>query len=115
MCQQKYNALDRPKQLGLLATLAGLILFLFILILVGICAPSEWTNYARVSDDGKFVTTHTTCGPIQGLVEGHDQFSFKRIPYAVPVLNTDRWTHSKPMTTLEDCHEGEYKVLIEIK
>ena len=40
------------------------------------------------------------------LVEGEDQFSFKRIPYAVPVLDTDRWTHSTPMTTLNDCHEG---------
>ena len=43
------------------------------------------------------------------LVEGHDQFSFKRIPYAVPLLNTDRWTHSSPMTKLEDCHEGTLK------
>lgn len=106
VCQQKYEALDRSKQLGVLAVLAALFLFLFILIIVGICAPSNWTNYSRITQDGQYVLTHTTCGPIQGLVEGHDQFSFKRIPYAVPVLNTDRWTHSRPMTSLTDCHEG---------
>jgi len=108
VCQQKYNALERPHQLGILATLAALLLFLFILIIVGICSPSDYTNYARISVDGKFVVTDTTCGPIQGLVEGHDQFSFKRIPYAVAVMNSDRWTHSSPMTKLEDCHEGKY-------
>ena len=66
VCKQRYEALDRPKQLGILAVLAGLLLFLFILILVGICAPSDWTNYARISEDGQYVVTHTTCGPIQG-------------------------------------------------
>merc|ERR1712223_1494873 len=109
VCQQKYNALERPHQLGILASLAALFLFLFILIIVAICSPSDWTNYARITEDGKYVVTDTTCGPIQGLVEGHDQFSFKRIPYAVPLLNTDRWTHSSPMTKLEDCHEGTLK------
>jgi carboxylesterase type B len=106
LCHQKYEALDRQKQLGVLGSIVLLLLILFIIILVAICTPSAWTNNARISEDGKFVTTHTICGPIKGLVEGEDQFSFKRIPYAVPVLDTDRWTHSTPMTTLNDCHEG---------
>jgi len=109
VCQQKYNALERPHQLGILATLAGLLLLLFILIIVAICSPSQWTNYARMSEDGKYVVTDTTCGPVQGLVEGHDQFSFKRIPYAIQVIKADRWTHSSPMTKLEDCHTGTLK------
>ena len=40
------------------------------------------------------------------LVEGPDQFSFKRIPYASPVLGRDRWSYSKPKTSIEDCHDG---------
>jgi hypothetical protein len=36
-------------------------------------------------------------------------FSFIGIPYAVPLLGTDRWTHSKPMTNLAECHEGTFK------
>ena len=68
VCQQKYNALERPHQLGILASLAALFLFLFILIIVAICSPSDWTNYARISEDGKYVVTDTTCGPIQGYV-----------------------------------------------
>ena len=108
-CLAKYNGLERPHQLAFLATSAALLLLLFILIIVAIATPSQWTNYARISTCGKYVTTHTNCGPIQGLVEAHDQFSFQRIPYAVPVQNSDRWTHSKAMTTLDDCHEGTLK------
>ena len=63
---QKYNALDRQKQLGVLGGVAAFLLFLFIIILVAICTPSDWTNYARISEDGQFVTTHTTCGPVKG-------------------------------------------------
>ena len=91
ICLQKYNGLERPKQLAVLGTAGSLLLLLFILIIVAIATPSQWTNYARISECGKYVTTHTNCGPIQGLVEAYDQFSFKRIPYAVPVQNTDRY------------------------
>jgi carboxylesterase type B len=41
-------------------------------------------------------------------VEGQDQFSFKRIPYASPVLGRDRWSDSKPKTSLDDCHNGTF-------
>jgi len=36
-------------------------------------------------------------------------FSFMGVPYAVPLQGTDRWTHSKPMTNLAECHEGTFK------
>jgi hypothetical protein len=36
-------------------------------------------------------------------------FSFIGIPYAVPLLTTHRWTHSKPMKNLAECHEGTFK------
>ena len=65
-CHQKYDALDRQKQLGVLGSICLLLLILFIIILVAICTPSAWTNSARISEDGKFVTTHTICGPIKG-------------------------------------------------
>ena len=43
------------------------------------------------------------------LVEGPDQFSFKRIPYASSVKGTNRWTHSQPKMQLNDCHNGTFK------
>ena len=58
-----------------------------------------------------FATNHDFDFFFYRLVEGHDQFSFKRIPYAVAVMNSDRWTHSSPMTKLEDCHEGKKETL----
>ena len=42
-------------------------------------------------------------------MEGPDQFSFKRIPYATPVLGRDRWSQSKPKTSLKECHTGTFK------
>ena len=39
-------------------------------------------------------------------MEGPDQFSFKRIPYASPVLGSNRWAYSKPKTNIDDCHDG---------
>ena len=35
-------------------------------------------------------------------------FSFTGIPYAVPLQISDRWTHSRPMTNLAECHEGTF-------
>ncbi len=108
-CEARYNELDRQKQLGVLGVIGGILFLLFIIILIAICSPSDWSNDYRISDCGKYVTTHTTCGPVQGLVEEWNQFSFRRIPYGVPVMNSDRWTHSQPTMTLTDCHEGTLK------
>ena len=35
-------------------------------------------------------------------------FTFTGIPYAVPLQISDRWTHSRPMTNLAECHEGTF-------
>ena len=56
---------------------------------------------------GKCVETESFCGRIQGLVEGPDQFSFTRIPYAAEApTGTHRWRHSSTITDLSHCHEG---------
>lgn len=108
-CRQRFDALDSDKK-KLVIALLGLLFLIIIIIIISVAAtPSGWSNESRIVSGGKYVETHTTCGPVQGLVEGPDQFSFKRIPYASPVLNKDRWSYSKPKTSLEDCHSGLLK------
>ena len=55
---------------------------------------------------GQCVETESSCGRIQGLVEGPDQFAFTGIPYtAAPPTGTKRWTHSQAPSDLKHCHK----------
>ncbi len=62
----RFNDLGRQKQVALLGIVAGLLLLVIIIVAVASCAPSGWTNDARIVDGGKFIETHTVCGPVQG-------------------------------------------------
>lgn len=42
------------------------------------------------------------------LVDGPDQFSFRGIPYASPLLGRNRFKHSQPVVTLEECYSGTF-------
>lgn len=62
---------------------------------MAVLLSAGWANEARLVDGGRFIETHTACGPVRGTVDGADQFTFLGIPYAVPVLEADRFTHSR--------------------
>ena len=64
-------------------------------VLVAVLLSAGWANAARLVEGGKFIETHTACGPVRGAVDGPDQFTFTGIPYAVPVTDADRFTHSR--------------------
>ena len=62
---------------------------------MAVLLSAGWANAARLVEGGKFIETHTACGPVRGTVDGPDQFTFTGIPYAVPVTDADRFTHSR--------------------
>ena len=62
---------------------------------MAVLLSAGWANAARLVEGGKFIETHTACGPVRGTVDGPDQFTFMGIPYAVPVTDADRFTHSR--------------------
>ena len=64
-------------------------------VLVAVLLSAGWANAARLVEGGRFIETHTACGPVRGAVDGPDQFTFTGIPYAVPVTDADRFTHSR--------------------
>ncbi|TRY73621.1 hypothetical protein TCAL_09914 [Tigriopus californicus] len=107
-CVQQFHEMDRHKQLALCCIVTALILLILVIVLVAAFTPVGWANEARLIGGGKFIETHTTCGPVEGLVDGLDQFSFKGIPYAVPVVGTQRFTHSRAATNLAECFEGKF-------
>jgi len=51
------------KKLALCGIITGVILLLVVIILIA-CAAGGVSNDARIS--GKYVETHTTCGPVEG-------------------------------------------------
>ena len=67
-CRQRFDELDSDKKRLLLAVLGVLLLIIFIIIICVAATPSGWSNESRFVSDGKYVETHTTCGPVQGCV-----------------------------------------------
>ena len=65
-CRQRFDELERDKKLLVIGVLALFFLIIFIIIICAAAAPSAWSNEARIVAEGKYVETHTTCGPIQG-------------------------------------------------
>ena len=65
-CRQRFDELDKEKKLLVIAVLGLLFLIILIIIICAAAAPSGWSNEARLVSEGKYVETHTTCGPVQG-------------------------------------------------
>ena len=72
-CRQRFEELDRDKKLIVLGGLGLLFLILFIIIICVAATPAGYSNESRILSEGeyagKYVETHTTCGPIQGYVQ----------------------------------------------
>ena len=65
-CRQRFDELDRDKKLVLGAVL-GVLLFIILIIIICVAAtPAGWSNESRFVSEGKYVETHTSCGPVQG-------------------------------------------------
>jgi hypothetical protein len=65
-CRQRFDELDSDKKRLLLAVLGVFLLIIFIIIICVAATPSGWSNESRFVSEGKYVETHTTCGPVQG-------------------------------------------------
>ena len=114
-CVQMWREADDKKRACFLSCAVAVILLLLVgIILIAVCAAagSGWANEARIVAGGEFIQTHTTCGPIQGAVDGPDRFSFHGIPYAAPAIgDKGRLRHARTVVSLEDCYEGTFKAI----
>ena len=73
-CRQRFDELDRDKKLVLGVVLGVLFLIILIIIICVAATPAGWSNESRFVSEGKYVETHTTCGPVQGYVRLFDSF-----------------------------------------
>ncbi|XP_059478726.1 neurotactin isoform X2 [Neocloeon triangulifer] len=88
----------------------GLIVFLSLLLLLIILAVTgpRRPRYNEILINGTYVTTVTSCGPVEGKLD-EGEFTFKGIPYAVPPVDNLRFAPAKPLRSLEQCWNGTFR------
>ncbi|XP_048525216.1 neurotactin [Dendroctonus ponderosae] len=87
--------------------IAGLLLFLFVIIFIIIFATSGKKQYLKTPPlrDGKFIETTTSCGKVEGKMED-SAYAFRGIPYARPPVNDLRFKYAKPLNQIGYCWNG---------
>jgi len=93
----QWSNLSLQKRLGLLGCIIGLFLLVVIIILAACLVGGQQTLAFKT---GRIVDTLTSCGKVQGIEEGENQYTFRSIPYSVQV---DRFEHSRLPSTLDEC------------
>lgn len=58
--------------------------------------------------DGRYVEAVTSCGPVEGLYDD-GAFAFRGIPYAIPPVDENRWTPSRPIDNIDHCWNGTFR------
>ncbi|XP_072941544.1 neurotactin [Epargyreus clarus] len=78
------------------------LLSVIIGIIVGARAgpPSE-----RPLRLGRYITTLSTCGPVEGILD-EGVYSFYGIPYASPPVEEKRFTYAQPLNDISMCWNG---------
>ncbi|XP_026748174.2 neurotactin [Galleria mellonella] len=54
---------------------------------------------------GRYMTTLTTCGPVEGTLD-EGVYKFYNIPYAVPPIKQKRFTYAQPLNNITMCWNG---------
>ncbi|CAB3372934.1 Hypothetical predicted protein [Cloeon dipterum] len=88
----------------------GLIVFLsllLLLIILAITGPRR-PRFNGMLVSGTYVTTITSCGPVQGKLD-EGEYTFKGIPYAAPPVNELRFAPAKSLRSLELCWNGTFR------
>uniref|UniRef100_A0A0P4VZ69 Carboxylesterase type B domain-containing protein n=2 Tax=Scylla olivacea TaxID=85551 RepID=A0A0P4VZ69_SCYOL len=87
-----------------------MVVAVLVVLVVVIVALASTSRHAFPQDpriQPPYVTTVTTCGLVQGMVDG-GAFVFRGVPYAVPPVGERRFRRSQPHSKLEDCWTGTY-------
>ncbi|CAG4940466.1 unnamed protein product [Colias eurytheme] len=88
----------------------GIVLLVFLAVIIGIVIgaragpPSE-----RPLRLGKFITTQTACGLVEGVLD-EGVYKFHGIPYAAPPINERRFADAQPFNNLSMCWNDTLEV-----
>ncbi|CAB3254154.1 unnamed protein product [Arctia plantaginis] len=75
------------------------MLAVIIAIVVGARAGPPIERPLRL---GRFITTFTSCGPVEGVLD-EGVYKFYSIPYAVPPVGQRRFTYAQPLNNISHC------------
>ncbi|CAH0717268.1 unnamed protein product, partial [Brenthis ino] len=82
------------------------LLVVVVGVLIGALAGPPTERPLRL---GRFITTLTTCGLIEGILD-EGVYKFYSIPYAVPPVEEKRFTYAQPINNLSMCWNGTLQV-----
>ncbi|XP_045492309.1 neurotactin [Colias croceus] len=88
----------------------GIVLLVFLAVIIGIVIgaragpPSE-----RPLRLGKFITTQTACGLVEGVLD-EGVYKFHGIPYAAPPIDERRFADAQPFNNLSMCWNDTLEV-----
>ncbi|XP_045125278.1 neurotactin-like [Portunus trituberculatus] len=85
----------------------SVVLVVLVVVIVALASTSRHAFPQDPRIQPPYVTTVTTCGFVQGMVDG-GAFVFRGVPYAVPPVGERRFRRSQPHSKLEDCWTGTY-------
>ncbi|XP_041973528.1 neurotactin [Aricia agestis] len=89
---------------------AILLLLLFIIILLSIILGTKTAIPAeRPLRLGRYITTQTTCGLVEGILDD-GTYKFYSIPFAAPPLDDRRFANAKPLNNMSMCWNGTLEV-----
>ncbi|CAK1578232.1 unnamed protein product [Parnassius mnemosyne] len=84
----------------------AVVILVILAVIVGVVVGS-WAGPPNVRPLrlGRYITTVTTCGPIEGIYD-EGVYKFHGIPYAVPPVGKKRFTYAQPLNNLSLCWNG---------
>lgn len=90
--------------------IAGVVLVLVVALVIGVIVAVALRGPLLEPPlrNGKFITTVTSCGPVEGILAG-GAYNFYGIPYAVPPVEERRWTNAQPLNAISLCWNGTLK------
>ncbi|KAL4703398.1 hypothetical protein ACJJTC_011187 [Scirpophaga incertulas] len=87
----------------------ALALLVLLAVIVGIVVGSRAGPPAeRPLRLGRYMTTITSCGPVEGTLD-EGVYKFYNIPYAVPPVGEKRFTYAQPLNNISMCWNDTYK------
>ncbi|XP_068627601.1 neurotactin [Battus philenor] len=88
----------------------AVIILVLLAVIIGIVIGSRaGPPNERPLRLGRFITTLTTCGPVEGVYD-EGVYKFYGIPYAVSPVGERRFTYAQPLNNLSLCWNGTMEV-----
>ncbi|KAJ8726916.1 hypothetical protein PYW08_015313 [Mythimna loreyi] len=85
----------------------GIVILVLIAVIIGIIIGAHaGPPVERPLRLGRYITTFSSCGPVEGILD-EGVYKFFSIPYAMPPVGSKRFTYAQPLN-ISSCWNGTY-------